>query len=262
MKKLLLASLLCASGTAMAAGSGVAGSVSDIPDTPQEASSGWKVALGLGAVSAQTFAGVDETETNGVPLINISYDDTYYFEYNKLGAWLWKPDNSGFRVGLVAQSRKGYDRGDGPWAAHEVDDTGLFGVRAKWQSGMFGVDASILGSSEEDSGGEMTVTAKYTFIASAKGTLTAMAKFESLSEDAVNYFYYGANVNGGTPLVSGGESTTNVSLGVVGTYNIAPQWTLVGAVLATSSCDAIADVPTNRMTDSGTTALIGATYTF
>ncbi|WOH38393.1 MipA/OmpV family protein [Thalassotalea fonticola] len=265
MKKLLVTSLLLASTSAMAGGSGVAGSVSDVPDTPTEAKSGWKASVGLGVVNAPTFAGVDDTESTGVPLINVSYNDTFYFEYNKLGWWAWKPQDTGFRVGLVAQSRKGYDRGDGPWIEHEVDDTGLAGVRAQWKSGMFKLDASLLASSEEDSGGEMHITASYTFLASAKGTLTGMVKAESLSEDSVNYFYYGANANSGDPLFSGGESTTNVSVGLIGTYNIAPQWTLIGAVLATSYGDAISDAPTNRgtgMEDSGTTALVGATYTF
>ncbi|WNC70513.1 MipA/OmpV family protein [Thalassotalea psychrophila] len=256
MKKLLVTSLLLASTSAVA-GSGVAGSVSDVPDTPSEATSGWNASVGLGVVNAPTFAGVDETESTAVPLINVNYNDTFYFEYNKLGWWAWKPQDTGFRVGLVAQSRKGYDKGDGP-LDREIDDTGLAGLRVKWQSGMFGIDASILGSSEEDSGGEMHITAKYTFLASAKGTLTAMVKAEALSEDAVDYFYYSGAFDSDafTP-----DSATNVSVGLVGTYNIAPKWTLIGAVLATSYGDSISDAP-GVTEDSGTTALLGATYKF
>ncbi|KGJ96035.1 MipA/OmpV family protein [Thalassotalea sp. ND16A] len=258
MKKLLLASLLTVSGAAFAGGSGVVGSVSDVPDHDASSESGWNASIGLGVVNAPTFAGVDDTESTGVPLINVSYNDTFYFEYNKLGAWVWKPDDTGFRIGVVVQPRKGYDKGDGPIEGREIDDTGLAGVRMKWQSGKFGIDASLLGSSEEDSGGEVHITAKYTFLASAKGSLTAMVKLESMSEDAVDYFYYsgGVDTEGFSP-----DSATNASVGVIGTYNLTPRWMLIGAVKATSYDDSISDAP-GVTEDSGTTALVGATYKF
>ncbi len=253
MKKLLLASLLTVSGAAFAGGSGVVGSVSDVPAHDASTESGWNASVGLGVVNAPTFAGVDDTESTAVPLINVSYNDTFYFEYNKLGAWLWKPDNTGFRIGVVVQPRKGYDKGDGP-LNREIDDTALAGVRMRWQSGKFGIDASLLGSSEEDSGGEVHITAKYTFLASTKGSLTAMVKLESMSEDAVDYFYYASTD-------SGADSATNASIGVIGTYNLTPKWMLIGGVLATSYDDSITDAP-GVTEDTGTTALIGATYKF
>ncbi len=252
MKRLTVATVFFVSGSAFA-GSGVVGNIGDVSAPSGDAAGGWKVQLGVGAINAQTFPGVDDTETNGVPLINVSYNDTFYFEFNKLGAWLWKPENTGFRIGLVATPRKGYDKGDGPNPLLEVDDTALAGIRAKWKSGMFSLNASLLGSSEDDSGGEARLQANYTFIANKTGSLTGFAKVEALSEDAVDYFYY---ANSDT-----GDSSTIASLGLLGTYKVAAQWTVMGAVMASSYGDEISDAP-GVTEDSGTTALIGLTYTF
>lgn len=253
MKKLLAASLLLVSGSALA-GSGVAGSVSQVPGQYAPKQSGWHVQLGAAALNAPEFPGMDDTETTAVPLLNVSYNDTFYFEFNKLGVWLWKPEDTGFRIGLVAQSRKGYDKGDGPIPNNDVDDTALAGVRAKWKSGKFVIEGSVLGSSESDSGGEAHIQARYTFLASQTGTLTGFVRFEALSEDAVDYFYYDerdANI----------DNATNSSVGVIGTYNINSKWTILGAVMATSYGDSISDAP-GVTEDSGTAALLGATYTF
>ncbi|WP_068546358.1 MipA/OmpV family protein [Thalassotalea crassostreae] len=261
MKKLLLASLLTvASGSAFAK-AGVAGSVDNVPAQGEEAGSGWSVQLGLGVVSAPEFAGSDETETTAVPLINVSYNNWAYFEYNKLGAWLWQPDDTGLRLGVVATPKKGYDKGDGPFPGHEVDDQTLAGLRVNWKSGMFALDAQVLGSAEEDSGGEVRVQGTYTWVLSEKATLTALVKVEAVSEDAVDYYYYGGNVQDNTYTP---DAANNVSFGVIGTYAIAPKWTLLGAVLNTSYDDSITDVQkfSGNAEDSGTTAFVGATYKF
>jgi len=266
MKKWLATTLLLASGTAFAGGSGALSSV-DAADAAPEATkeeqvqakkddwtSGFHGMVGVAAINTPTYAGVDDQETIGAPLINVHWKDTVYFEYNKIGGWLFKSDDKTFRVGLVARSRKGCDRGDCNIVGHEVDDYGVAGVRAKWRNGRFSIDASVLGASEEDSGGEAEFIAKYTFLANKQMTLTAMAKFEMLSEDAVDYLYYAdtdANI----------DAVTNVSLGVIGTYNLSANWTMIGAVLATSYGDDLSDAP-GVTEDSGTTALLGATYRF
>ncbi|QBY06003.1 MipA/OmpV family protein [Thalassotalea sp. HSM 43] len=254
MKKLLLASLLV-SGPTLAAGSGVVGSTADIPASHHaDDSSGWQVSLGAGAVNAPEFDGVDDTETNAVPLIKVNYNHRFYIEFNKIGWWAWKPDDTGFSLGLVAQSRKGYDKGDGPIPNFEVDDTALAGIRARWINGRFAIHGAVLGSSESDSGGEAHITASYTFIASPKGTLSAMVQAETLSEDAVDYFYYAETD-------AGADSATNLSLGVIGTYNFSKKWTMIGGVKVTSLDDPISDAP-GVTEDSSTKAVLGLMYNF
>ncbi|MEW6997120.1 MipA/OmpV family protein [Colwelliaceae bacterium BS250] len=265
MKKLLAASLLLASGSAFADPLSSVDAVpshdaptkeQQIQDKKDDWTSGFHGMVGLAVINTPTWAGVDDQETIGAPLINVHWKDTVYFEYNKLGGWLFKNDDKTFRVGLVVRSRKGCDKGDCNLVGHEVDAYGIAGVRAKWRNGRFSIDASVMGASESDSGGEGEFIAKYTFLANKQMTLTAMAKFEMLSEDAVGYLYYNTVEDGPKP-----DSAVNASLGLVGTYNINKDWTLIGAVLATSLDDSIADAP-GVTEDSTTTALLGATYRF
>lgn len=269
MKKLLATSLLLASGAAFADSTDVITDihVADVmhQNTKKEQIqakrddwiSGFHGMVGLAAINTPTFAGVDDQQTIGVPLINVHWEDTAYFEFNKIGGWLFKNDDKTFRIGVVARLRRGCDKGDCNIDDHEVDNYGVAGIRTKWRNGRFSIDASILGASEEDSGNEGEFIAKYTFLINKKMTLTAMAKFEVLSKDAVDYLYYDdTNFNGGEA-----ETAVNSSLGVIGTYNLNADWTMIAAVLATSYDDSISDAP-GVTEDSGTTALLGATYRF
>lgn len=253
MKKILAASLLLVSGSVLA-GSGVAGSVSQVPSQYAPTEPGWFVQLGVGVINAPEFQGMDDNETRTLPLLNASYNDTYYFEFNKLGVWLWKPEDSGLRIGLIAQMHRGYDKGDGPVADREVDDTALVGVRAKWKSGRFVIETSLLGSSESDSGPEAHVQARYTFLAGETGTLTGFVRFEAFSEDTVDYFYYDDND-------ASVDSATISSIGAIGTYNLGNNWVIIGALLAQTYGDSITDAP-GVTEDTGTAALLGATYKF
>lgn len=255
MKKIIFASLIAFSGSAIAGGSGVLGDISQVEVVQPVKEQGFRGLVGLGVINAPTFAGVDNNESRAVPLINVSYNDTLYFQFNKVGAWLWKPKDSGFRVGVVAKARQGYDKGDGPLIDRELDDTTLVGLRAKWRTGMFSIDASYLGSTESDSGNETHITANYTFLASAQGTLSSFIRLENLSEEAIDYLYY---ANGE---FDGADSAMNSTIGVVGTYNVSPRWTVMGMVSATAYDDAIEDAP-GVTEDNGTTALLGVVYKF
>ncbi len=254
MRKLLLASLLSIPCTALAA-PGVLGDVSEVPDKHGEQKSGWNVSLGLGAVYFPEFPGVDDDETNAVPLINVNYENTYYLEFYKLGAWLWSPRNTGIRMGVVAKPRRGYDRGDGPIEYHDVDDTILAGARAKWNTGQFALDGYLLASTESDSGPEVHLTGTYYFLQSKQATISGFAGAEFLSEDAIDYLYYEEGA------YDGADSTINLNVGVVGTYNIAPQWNVIGSVSLKSYGSEIEDAP-GVTEDNGTTALLGVLYTF
>ena len=142
MEKILATSLLLASGSVFA-GSGALSSV-DAADAAPELSrqeqidakkddwtSGFHGMVGIAAINMPTWPGVDEQETIGAPLINVHWKDTVYFEYNKIGGWLFKNDDKTFRVGLVARQRMGCDKGDCNIPGYEVDAYSVAGVRAK-----------------------------------------------------------------------------------------------------------------------------------
>ncbi len=255
MKKLTVASLALLSTSAFASSS-VVGSIADIePQQEESFLSGVHGVVGLGVVNSTTYAGVDNDETNVVPLINVSYNDTVYFQFNKIGAWLFKPAKTGFRLGLVAQPKKGYDKGDGPLVDRELDDTALVGLRAKYRQKQFSLDATFYGSTEEDSGSEVHISANYLIYASQQGTLSGFAKVVGLSEDAVDYAYYGSGE------FEGAESSTTSTIGLFATYNVAPKWSVMGSVSGTFYGNEIKDAP-GVTQDNDTKAFIGLAYKF
>lgn len=234
------------------------GSMNSVPDVNSDSKKGFHGQIGLGAASMPEYIGAKDSETVGVPLINVSYNDTFYFKFNRLGAWFYKNDN-GFRVGGVLTRQAGYDKGDLPTSLKFIgdrDDTMLVGINAAYKKGMFSAEAGFLAGTgdnkktdEGSEGGKFYVQAGYTFLATPKYTLTGMVKLENWDEDLVQY-YYGAK-----------DASTNVTVGLVGTYKLTNKWTLLGAVTATSLGDEIADSPIVEE-DSSNMVLIGATYSF
>ncbi len=267
MNKLAIFTVLAVPASAFASSS----PISDIEAIPSvevsvKKQTGFNGMVGLGAINRDVFPGVDDQETNPIPLINVNWNDIVYFEFNKLGGWLYKNEENNFRIGAVVQPRMGCDSDDcNPFFAgddHEIDSYAVAGIRTKWRSGKFSIDGSLLGSTESDSGSEAVIVGKYTFIMNNNMTLTAQLKIEALSEDAVDYLYYGdTDFGSDLGLNFDSDSAINTSLGLIGTYTINPKWTAIAALTATSLGDAITDAP-GVTEDTSTAIVLGAMYRF
>ena len=232
-------------------------SMNSVPDVKNESKKGFHGQVGLGAINKSEYLGSDDSETIAVPLINVSYNDTFYFKLNRLGAWFYK-NNQGFRVGGVITTQGGYDKEDLPknYQLFDRDSTTLIGVNAQYKRGMFSAEAGFLlgtGDNAKDDegseGGKLYVQAGYTFVATSQYTLTGTVKIENWNEDLVEYY------------CGNKDSAMNVTAGVIGTYNINKKWTLIGAATVTSMGDEITDSPI-VVNDSSNMLLIGATYSF
>ncbi|NTS78087.1 MipA/OmpV family protein [Catenovulum sp. SM1970] len=256
------ASLLAFSGASYA-------NVDEIPDVETDKGSGFHGIVGLGAMNAPEYVGGSENETIAVPLINVNYNDTFYFKFNRAGWKFWKPSEK-FFLGLELGRRAGWEKEDLESSFDNIENISspqleerdaivLAGINAGYKSGRFNAEISILGGSADENvndvepGGEVVVRASYTFIANEKFTLSAAAKVESLSEDTVEYLY-------GTPTYKG-DSTTNATIALVGTYNLNKSWVIMAAAGGTSLGDEIADSPLVA-DDSQSIALLGAAYKF
>ena len=111
MKRVMTVAGLMLAGSAAVAGS--LGDVSDVPATHVKSEKELSGFLGLGALWRPEYIGGDTTETKAVPLISVDYRDIVYFKLNRLGVWVWKQGQEGFRIGAVAQPRRGWRRNDG-----------------------------------------------------------------------------------------------------------------------------------------------------
>ncbi len=115
MRLLAAGFALCATGIAQA-------TLNDIGldyagDTAEEGKKGLTGTLGIVEVLRPEYSGSDKTDLSLMPLINIDYNDSIYFRFNRAGAWLLKFDS--WRVGLVGVLQRDRDSG----SADELDGT-------------------------------------------------------------------------------------------------------------------------------------------
>ena len=134
-------------------------SMSNIPDIKNESKKGFHGQVGLGVINKAEYLGSKNSETLAVPLINVSYNDTFYIKLNRLGAWFYK-NNQGFRVGGVITMQGGYEKEDLPknYQLFDRENTTLIGVNARYQKGMFSTEAGFLvgtgDNNKDDEGSE------------------------------------------------------------------------------------------------------------
>jgi outer membrane protein len=264
MIKYAALALSLASVSALA--SSTLGSMESVPDVANDSKQGFHGQVGLAVASMPEYVGGEDAEGTGIPLINVSYNDRFYFKFNRLGAWVYKGDN-GFRVGGVITTHQGWESSDGDALKGRTDreDTTMVGINAEYKKGMFTAEVGFLqGMGDEDDyddgsdGGKFYVQASYTIIAKPKYTLTLAAKVESLDDDMASYYYSGIKSDNSVYIA---DATSNVTLAAIGTYKLTPKWTLMGAVTATSLGDEIADSPVAE-DDTYNMVLLGATYSF
>ena len=235
------------------------GSIANMPTVGNDSKQGFHGMVGLGAASMPEYVGGDDTETNVLPLINVSYNDTFYFKFNRLGAWVYK-SNSGFRVGGVVMPHAGWESGDGDRLTdlEDRDDSIMAGINAEYKKGMFSTEVGyVTDVSDESEGSKFYAQASYTMLANRQYTLTVNGKVEAWDEDLTSYYYSAVGPDG----LYIADSTTNITLSLVGTYNLTKQWKLIGLASATSLGDEISDSPIVE-DDTNNMFLLGAVYTF
>lgn len=264
MIKHITLALALVSGSVFA--SSFVGKISHLPDVENKSKKGFHGQVGLGLAVLPTYIGADSTETSLLPLINVNYNDRFYFNANRLGAWVYQA-NYGVRLGGVITSHAGYDSDDLPNylkdnLVFKRDDSIMAGVNAEFKRGMFSVEAGIVTDVSSASKGEKSyIQASYTVLAKPKYSLTIMAKAEMLDSDMTEYYYNSFYDETSTTPDYVAKSATNITLGAVGTYKINNKWTAMGAITATSLGDEIADSPLVE-NDSYNMVLVGATYSF
>ena len=242
------------------------GNMTNIPDVKHKNKPGFHGQVGLAIANLPEYIGGKNTETSVLPLINLSYNDRFYFKLNRLGAWVYKSKN-GFRVGGVITRHAGYDAGDLPDhlkdnLGSERDDSTMAGINAEYKNGMFSAEIGYLTDiSDTSEGAKSYIKAGYTVLTNPAYTLTLVAKAEMLDDDIAEYYYTAFDDGASLNRLYTAEGTTNLTLGAVGTYKINNKWTAIGAVTATSLGDEIADSPLVE-DDSYNMFLLGASYSF
>lgn len=264
MIKHLTLALALVSSSAFA--SSIIGHMSHIPDVENTSKKGFHGQIGLGVTALPDYIGGDSVDTSLLPLINVNYNDRFYFNANRLGAWVYHA-NYGIRVGGVITAHAGYDASDLPDylqdnLVFERKDSIMAGVNAEFKRGGFSAEAGVLTDiSSTSDGSKSYIQMGYTVLTKPKYSLKIIAKAEMLDNDLTKYYYNSYYDETSTTPDYVAKSATNITLGAVGTYKINNKWTAMGAITTTSLDDEIADSPLVE-DDTHNMVLVGITYSF
>ena len=219
----------------------------------------WSGILGVAAASKPQYVGDDENQGTFIPLIIVDYKDTAYFNINRAGWWFWKP-NEAWRVGAVAQIRtQAWDKDDGhindvkplPSGFDDPDTKLEPGINVRYKMDRFTGEAQVTAGEDVNA----LVELKYNLMQTAQFVVTAALGIEFLSEDEVNYQWYGDKGS------LDNDSATNVSVGVTAVQTLNPSWKLLYGMKFTSLDDEIDDSPVGQ-DDTYALAYFGAGYSF
>lgn len=219
----------------------------------------WSGMIGATLVYKPQYVGDDDEQFSGAPVIIVDYKDTAYFNIDKAGWWFWKPNDS-WRVGAVAQIRtQAWDDDDGHLRDvkplpddfddpdHEVEP----GVNARFKMDRFTAEAQVTVGEDTNA----LIDLKYSLMQTDQFVVTALLGIEFLSEDEVNYQWYGDKGS------LDNDSATNVKVGISAIQTLNPNWNLLYGLESTALDDEIDDSPIGQ-DDTYTVLYFGGAYSF
>jgi len=178
------------------------------------------------------YSGSQTSSATALPLINISYNDTLYFNVHRLGYWLpWKFENDTVRFGLLAEQQRGFVASDGALLAGMSDREPATeaGINVAWDSPIGYLDFAYLNDvSDTHEGSAVKVMFSTRLFERGKLFVKASGGYERMSQRAVTY-YYGvspAEATAARPEYVSADSIIHTYLGLDARYRLSKQWSL------------------------------------
>jgi len=234
MKRVLAAALMALSGSASVCVS--AGAMDDLiviaPLDNSVRGAGLHGEVLAAVVTRPKYSGSQTSSVVALPLINISYNDTLYFNVHRLGYWLpWKFEDGKVRFGLLAEQQRGFVATDGALLAgmSDRDAATEAGVNVAWDSPIGYLDFAYLNDvSDTHDGSAVKVMFSTRLIERGKLFIKASGGYERMSRSAVSY-YYGVKSSEATatrPQYAAADSTIHTYVALDARYRISKQWSL------------------------------------
>jgi len=182
--------------------------------------------------------------------------------YDRTGQWLNKSHKASVWLGSLQTQQSHLN--SSPVAisnANLKESVELQGFNAAFNYGRFTAETALMTDNASIiNSGKFYIQGSYTVINHVSFNLAITAKLETLNQQNVN-LYYGDRLQqeGSNSLLD--YRANNTTLGVVGTYEVAPNWTIMGALTSTTLDDDIKQSPLIE-SDNLNMALIGTTYSF
>jgi len=215
------------------------------PARDSTGSGGWRGFLGAGLIALDRP--VADRKAFLLPLVSISYGDTFYWNVGQIGAWLLKSDDRSARLGIALKARGGYDPDDfdGLAGMDKRDTSAELGVNGKWRTRPVAVSFGYFTDvSDKTNGNSALLGLSFPIRLSDSWSLIPSVGAEWLSTEVVDYYYGvrpGEAAFGRPPYA--GESTVNLRAAVMAHYRLARAWSLFGGVSITHLGSGISDSP-------------------
>ena len=177
------------------------------------------------------------------------------FTNKDLNTWFWAQNNQNFQIkniGSVFQKQVSNFSYTATEVYNQTDTEKQ--VNAAYINGRFSAQTGYL--IDQNEAAKFFVQSSYLVFTNYKLNITVTAKIEALDTERVQHYYGVINPN-----VHISDTNTNATLGLIGTYELSPKWTIIGAQTSTALANDIADSPLIEHNNYNM-ALIGTTYSF
>ncbi len=231
---------------AVAVLAGVAWGAPALAQGPPGAGGGVQWSLGVGVISSpRPYVGAENT-TTVIPLLELSYE-RFFVQGIRLGYRFTDPGP--FSLAVIAGPRfLGYDESDSPFLRGMADRKGAIdvGLAAAWNRRRWGVGGHLRRDVSGNSDGTQAGVDLFIRRTALGGKLRLQPALglEWLDGSTVDY-YYGVRESEALPERPAyrGTSTTNVSLGLLATYQVNRRIALVTLLNGSLLGDEAADSP-------------------
>jgi MipA family protein len=212
-----------------------------------ENSSGWHGTLGAGPVFVPKYVGSRHLEALPLPIAYVDYDDQFYINLFRAGAYFWSSQDKKKGLGFAVEPRLGFNSGSG------AKLTGMETRRSSLQGGptfdwegdfgslSVGYFTDLTGASH---GGDLDALFNQPLVKNARWSVNGTLEISRLNSKSVNY-YFGvrpAEITPIRPFYQPG-ATTNVTFWLTGQYNLTKQYALMLGANVTQLGGAAANSP-------------------
>ncbi|MSP98141.1 MAG: MipA/OmpV family protein [Betaproteobacteria bacterium] len=212
-----------------------------------QSASGWRGTVGVGPVLLPKYVGGKALEALPLPIAYVDYDDRFYINLFRAGAYLWGSQDKKRAISFAVEPRMGFKSNSGPrLAGMQTRRSSLQGGPTFDWEGDFGALSvgyfTDLGGASD--GGYLDALLIKPLLKNERWTVNGTAQISRLNAKIVNY-YFGvrpSEITPARPLYQPGAAT-NVTLWVTGQYNLSKHYALMLGANLTQLGGSAADSP-------------------
>ena len=198
----------------------------DIAASEVTEKSRWNGTIGVGPLLLPKYTGGKAQQVLPLPLLSINYDETVYIEVQRVGVYIFASDDKKIGLGLAVEPRFGFRASDAPRLAGMITRRASLegGLTFDWDFDVVAFSMAWLNDLNRTSRGQSARFSVYApFVKNSRGEIGFVASADRMNANITNYFFgVRTNETTGTRRAFTPPAGTAMSIGVGGTYRIAP----------------------------------------